>query len=213
MVAPRRLAALASTLAAVSLGACGGDDEGEETATATSGSSAQFSQPERVLERGETASATVQTSQGTFEIELDTRDSPKTTNSFAFLAERGFYDGTTFHRIVPGFVVQGGDPTGTGTGGPGYSVDESPPAATEYVRGMVAMANVPGVDPPGRSGSQFFVVVAADAGLPPTSPLVGQVSKGFGVVQQIAQLGDPASGQTGTPLEEVTIESITVERG
>jgi peptidyl-prolyl cis-trans isomerase B (cyclophilin B) len=213
MVAPRRLAALASTLAAVSLGACGGDDEGEETATATSGSSAQFSRPERVLERGETASATVQTSQGTFEIELDTRDSPKTTNSFAFLAERGFYDGTTFHRIVPGFVVQGGDPTGTGTGGPGYSVDESPPAATEYVRGMVAMANVPGVDPPGRSGSQFFVVVAADAGLPPTSPLVGQVSKGFGVVQQIAQLGDPASGQTGTPLEEVTIESITVERG
>jgi peptidyl-prolyl cis-trans isomerase B (cyclophilin B) len=213
MVAPRRLAALASTLAAVSLGACGGDDEGEETATATSGSSAQFSQPERVLERGETASATVQTSQGTFEIELDTRDSPKTTNSFAFLAERGFYDGTTFHRIVPGFVVQGGDPTGTGTGGPGYSVDEPPPAATEYVRGMVAMANVPGVDPPGRSGSQFFVVVAADAGLPPTSPLVGQVSKGFGVVQQIAQLGDPASGQTGTPLEEVTIESITVERG
>lgn len=213
MVAPRRLAALASTLAAVSLGACGGDDEGEETATATSGSSAQFSRPERVLERGETASATVQTSQGTFEIELDTRDSPKTTNSFAFLAERGFYDGTTFHRIVPGFVVQGGDPTGTGTGGPGYSVDEPPPAATEYVRGMVAMANVPGVDPPGRSGSQFFVVVAADAGLPPTSPLVGQVSKGFGVVQQIAQLGDPASGQTGTPLEEVTIESITVERG
>jgi cyclophilin family peptidyl-prolyl cis-trans isomerase len=213
MAASTRLAALASTLAALSLGACGGDDEGETTAATPAEPSVQFERPERVLERGEPATATVETTQGSFEIELDTRGSPKTTNSFAFLADEGFYDGTDFHRIVPDFVVQGGDPTGTGSGGPGYSIDEPPPEDTEYVRGTVAMANVPGVDPPGRSGSQFFVVVAADAGLPPTSPLLGQVSKGFGVVQRIAQLGDPASGQTGTPLEVVTIESVEIETG
>jgi cyclophilin family peptidyl-prolyl cis-trans isomerase len=213
MLPPSRLAALATVLAAA-LGACGGDDNGDEetTATGTTESEAQFSRPEKVLKRGAKATATVSTSQGAFEIELDTRLAPKTTNSFAFLAQEGFYDGTTFHRIVPGFVVQGGDPTGTGTGGPGYEVDEPPPPDTEYLRGTVAMANVPGVDPPGRSGSQFFVVVAADAGLPPTSPLLGEVSRRFGVIERIAALGDPASGQTGTPLETVTISSVTIKR-
>jgi cyclophilin family peptidyl-prolyl cis-trans isomerase len=214
MLPPRRLAVLATVLAAASLGACGGDDNGDEerTATGTTASEAQFSRPEKVLKRGTKATATVSTSQGAFEIELDTRLAPKTTNSFAFLAQEGFYDGTTFHRIVPGFVVQGGDPTGTGTGGPGYEIDEPPPPDTEYLRGTVAMANVPGVDPPGRSGSQFFVVVAADAGLPPTSPLLGDVSSGFGVIERIAALGDPASGQTGTPLETVTISSVAIKR-
>jgi peptidyl-prolyl cis-trans isomerase B (cyclophilin B) len=213
MVAPRRLAALAVTLAAVSLAACGDDDdEGEETATTPAEPSVQFERPERVLERGDTATATVATSEGTFEIELDTRASPKTTNSFAYLGEEGFYDGTTFHRIVPGFVIQGGDPTGTGTGGPGYTVDEPPPTDTEYLRATVAMAKTE-VEPPGRSQSQFFVVVAADAGLPPAYALLGRVTRGFGVVQRIALLGDPASGQDGTPLEQVTIESVTIERG
>jgi peptidyl-prolyl cis-trans isomerase B (cyclophilin B) len=210
MVAPRRLAALAVTLAAVALGACGDDDDGDDTTPPTE-PSVQFERPERVLDRGEAATATVETSQGAFEIELDTRGSPKTTNSFVFLADQGFYDGTTFHRIVPGFVIQGGDPTGTGTGGPGYTVDEPPPDDTEYLRGTVAMAKS-AVEPRGRSGSQFFVVVAADAGLPPAYALLGRVSSGSSVVEQIALLGDPASGQDGTPLEQVTIESVTVRR-
>jgi peptidyl-prolyl cis-trans isomerase B (cyclophilin B) len=213
MAARRRLGALATLAAAGLLVGCGGDDDGDETTPSVPEPELQFEKPERVLEQAEPATAVVGTSEGTFEIELDTRTSPKTTNSFAFLAEEGFYDGTTFHRIVPGFVIQGGDPIGTGTGGPGYFVDEPPPADTEYLRGTVAMANVPGVDPPGRSGSQFFIVVAADAGLPQTSPLLGRVSKGFTVVKRIAQLGDPASGQTGTPLEEVTISSVRIERG
>jgi peptidyl-prolyl cis-trans isomerase B (cyclophilin B) len=212
MVAPRRLAALAVTLAAVSVGACGDDDDdGDDTATTPPEPSVQFERPERVLDSGDMATATVETSQGAFEIELDTRGSPKTTNSFAFLADQGFYDGTTFHRIVPGFLIQGGDPTGTGTGGPGYTVDEPPPSDTEYLRGTVAMAKNE-VEPLGRSGSQFFVVVAADAGLPPESAVLGRVSGGFGVVEQIALLGDPASGQEGTPLEQVTIDSVTVRR-
>jgi peptidyl-prolyl cis-trans isomerase B (cyclophilin B) len=212
MAAPRRLGALATLAAATLLAGCGGDDDGEETApTAPPEPSQQFERPDRVLDRGARATAVVATSEGSFEIELDTKASPKTANSFAFLAEQGFYDGTTFHRIVPGFVIQGGDPTGTGTGGPGYFVDEPPPADTEYVRGTVAMAKT-AVEPPGRSGSQFFVVVAADAGLPPQYALLGRVSAGLPICQRIAQLGDPASGQTGTPLEEVTISSVDVRR-
>jgi cyclophilin family peptidyl-prolyl cis-trans isomerase len=211
MAAPSRLGVLAALAAAMVLAACDGDDDGEEPA-APAQPEVQFSKPERVLERGEKATAVVATSEGRFEIELDSRTSPKTSNSFAFLAEQGFYGGTTFHRIVPGFVIQGGDPTGTGTGGPGYTVDEPPPPDTEYVRGTVAMAKS-SVEPPGRSGSQFFVVVAADAGLSPQYALLGRVTAGLPVTQRIAQLGDPASGQIGTPLEEVTISSVEIERG
>ena len=111
------------------------------------------------MKKGEKLTAVVQTSCGTFEIALDTTRAPKTANSFAFLAEEGFYDDLTFHRIVPGFVIQGGDPLGTGTGGPGYSVDEKPPANLAYTKGIVAMAKS-SAEPPGRSGSQFFVVTA-----------------------------------------------------
>jgi peptidyl-prolyl cis-trans isomerase B (cyclophilin B) len=211
VAAPRRPGALAALAAAAALAACGGDDDGEGTPATPAQPEVQFSKPERVLERGEAATAVVDTSEGEFQIELDTRTSPKTANSFAFLAEEGFYDGTTFHRIVPGFVIQAGDPTGTGTGGPGYSVDEPPPPDTEYLRGTVAMAKT-AVEPPGRSGSQFFVVVAADAGLAPQYALLGRVSAGLPVCQRIAQLGDPASGQTGTPLEQVTISSIEIKR-
>jgi peptidyl-prolyl cis-trans isomerase B (cyclophilin B) len=211
VAAPRRPGALAALAAAAALAACGGDDDGEGTPATPAQPEVQFSKPERVLERGEAATAVVDTSEGEFQIELDTRTSPKTANSFAFLAEERFYDGTTFHRIVPGFVIQAGDPTGTGTGGPGYSVDEPPPQDTEYLRGRVAMAKT-AVEPPGRSGSQFFVVVAADAGLAPQYALLGRVSAGLPVCQRIAQLGDPASGQTGTPLEQVTISSIEIKR-
>lgn len=202
--------ALVIALAGAALvGGCGGDDdEGDgEPPQPTQ----QFERPGKALDRGERATAVVETSEGSFEIELDTERSPETANSFAFLAEEGFYDGTTFHRIVPGFVIQGGDPTGTGTGGPGYFVDEPPPARTEYVRGSVAMAKT-AIEPPGRSGSQFFVVVGADAGLPPQYALLGEVSGGMSTVARIAELGDPASGQTGTPTEQVTTETVTIQR-
>jgi cyclophilin family peptidyl-prolyl cis-trans isomerase len=201
--------ALAALVAAFIV-ACGGDEPelvaGEEPSAPTP----QFERPKRVLKPGHSARAVVETSQGDFEIDLDTQGSPKTTNSFAFLAEEGFYDGLTFHRIVPGFVVQGGDPTGDGTGGPGYSVDEPPPPRTEYLRGTVAMAKT-AAEPAGRSGSQFFVVAAADAGLPPQYAVLGEVSADYPTVKRISELGDPASGQTGTPLEQVTIERVTIE--
>src|SRR5215207_10250466 len=99
----------------------------------------------------------VETNCGTFTIELDEKASPKTVASVAGLAEAGFYDDTTFHRIIPGFVIQGGDPTATGTGGPGYSTVDTPAETTKYTKGVVAMAKTP-TEAPGTSGSQFFVV-------------------------------------------------------
>ena len=142
--------------------------------------------PKQTLKKGEEATAVVQTSCGTFEIALDTERAPKTANSFAYLSEEGFYDDLTFHRIVPEFVIQGGDPLGTGTGGPGYKVVEKPPANLAYTKGTVAMAKS-SAEPPGTSGSQFYVVTGADAGLPPEYALVGKVSEGLDVVERIGE--------------------------
>ena len=157
---------------------------------------------------GGPATAIVETSCGTFQIALDTAHAPKTTSSFAYLARRGAYDHTLFHRIVPGFVVQGGDPTGTGSGGPGYFVDEPPPRNLSYTQGVVAMAKSP-AEPPGRSGSQFFIVTEPDAGLTPDYALIGRVSSGFDVVQRIEQLGTP----DGEPKAPVVIDRITIRGG
>jgi peptidyl-prolyl cis-trans isomerase B (cyclophilin B) len=195
-----------------------GDDE-EGSPTIASGDCEQveapgpkddkFRKPERVLKRGERATATVGTSCGSFTIDLDTTNSPKTANSFAFLAEQGFYDGTIFHRIAPGFVIQGGDPTGTGRGGPGYTVTEPPPQDTTYETGLVAMAKT-AVEPPGASGSQFFVVTApADAGLPPDYAVLGKVGEGMDVVDAIGTLGDAQE----QPTQVVTIDKITIDAG
>jgi len=168
---------------------------------------ASFEKPKQVLKAGEKATVVMKTSCGTFKIALDTKRAPKTANSFAFLAEEGFYDDLTFHRIIPGFVVQGGDPEGTGTGGPGYNVVEKPPANLAYTKGVVAMAKSE-AEPPGSSGSQFYVVTAPDAGLPPEYALVGKVSEGYSTVALIEKQGTPE----GTPKQTVLIEEATVER-
>jgi peptidyl-prolyl cis-trans isomerase B (cyclophilin B) len=204
---------------ALLLAACGGEDEGEPTTVSLPGGcqEAEEPPPKRVdlkpphqeVRRTQSLVAAVDTSCGSFEIALDARESPKTVSSFVYLARRGVYDDTTFHKIVPRFVIQGGDPLGTGRGGPGYSVDEPPPSRVEYTRGTVAMAKA-ATEPPGHSGSQFFVVTAADAGLAPQYALLGEVSSGEDVVDRIARLGDPASGQTGTPRAIVVIRKITV---
>jgi peptidyl-prolyl cis-trans isomerase B (cyclophilin B) len=167
-----------------------------------------FKAPKQILKPGEEATAVVKTSCGTFEIALDTQRAPKTANSFAFLAEEGFYDNLTFHRIVPEFVIQGGDPEGTGAGGPGYKVVEKPPANLAYTKGIVAMAKS-SAEPPGTSGSQFYVVTGADAGLPPEYALVGKVSKGLPIVERIGELGTPEE----KPKQTVLIEEVTVEHG
>jgi cyclophilin family peptidyl-prolyl cis-trans isomerase len=197
----------------------GSDDDGDTGSTQASAGGCKkveapqpktvsFEKPDEVLKAGEEATVVVKTSCGTFEIALDTKRAPKTANSFAFLAEEGFYDDLTFHRIVPGFVIQGGDPEGTGTGGPGYSVDEKPPANLSYTKGIVAMAKS-GAEPPGRSGSQFYVVTSPDAGLPPEYALVGKVAKGYDTVARIEKV--PTVEEK--PKQPVLIEEVTIDQG
>ncbi len=165
--------------------------------------------PDGALERGTTYRLELETNCGAFTITLDPKLAPKTAASLVSLAENGFFDGTTFHRVVPGFVIQGGDPTGTGTGGPGYSTVDKPPADTAYTTGVVAMAKT-GTEPPGTAGSQFYVVTGQDAQLPPEYAVLGKVVKGVEVTQEIGELGDPASGGSGTPTQPVVIEKATV---
>ena len=161
------------------------------------------------LAPGKTYRVVLKTSCGEITVQLDQKKSPKTAASFASLVRQGFYDGTVFHRIVPDFVIQGGDPTGQGSGGPGYSVRDKPPADTVYSQGVVAMAKTE-VEPAGTSGSQFYIVTAPDAGLPPDYAVLGEVVKGLDVALAIEQLGDPASGGAGTPLQTVLLEKATL---
>jgi peptidyl-prolyl cis-trans isomerase B (cyclophilin B) len=144
---------------------------------------------------------------GDFTVTLDQKASPNATASLVSLAKRGFFDDTFFHRIVPGFVIQGGDPTGTGSGGPAYQTHDKVAADASYVHGVVAMAKA-GSDPAGTAGSQFFVVTGEDASLPPEYAVVGNVTSGIGVVDRIGTLGDPANEQ---PTRDVVIDHVTVE--
>jgi cyclophilin family peptidyl-prolyl cis-trans isomerase len=149
-----------------------------------------------------------ETSCGDFTVELDLGLAPETTASLVFLARRGFYDDTVFHRIVPGFVIQGGDPTQTGTGGPGYATLDAPPSSARYRRGVVAMAKT-ALAPAGTAGSQFFVVTAEDAGLRPEYAIVGRVSEGLEVVERIGELG----GRDERPTQPVVVRRVTVVEG
>ena len=159
--------------------------------------------PPMVIDTSKTYQATMVTSKGTLEIVLDALAAPVTVNSFVFLARWRYFDGIIFHRIIPGFVLQGGDPTGTGTGGPGYRFNDELPKPGRYEVGSLAMAN----SGPNTNGSQFFVISGPDGvRLPPLYSLFGKVIKGLNVVQSINDLGSP----TGSPRERVVIESVTV---
>jgi cyclophilin family peptidyl-prolyl cis-trans isomerase len=219
----RALTLLAVAGATAALAGCGGGGGGSSTTGAGLPAGCErvgkpaprhreLKRPPQTVQRGERITATVDTTCGHFDIRLDTTGFPKTVNSFVYLARKRFYDDTIFHRIVPRFIVQGGDPLQNGHGGPGYTVTETPPRNTTYTMGTVAMAKT-SVEPAGRSGSQFFVVTAADAGLPPNYAILGKVSSGLDVVKRIGKLGDPASGDTGTPLATVVVRRITIEGG
>ncbi len=138
-------------------------------------------------------------------MKLDPAQSPRASGSLVALAEADYFDDTVFHRIVPDFVIQGGDPTASGTGGPGYTTVDEPPSNARYTAGVVAMAKA-GNEPPGAAGSQFYVVTGQDAGLPPDYAIVGNVSDGLDVVQKIGQLGGPDE----QPTEPVVIEDVEV---
>src|SRR3989339_809073 len=161
-----------------------------ETAPQTSGtiestmkpspSSKSLAKPEIIINAKKTYSVTLQTTEGEIDILLDTKNTPQTANNFYYLAKSGFYDNVIFHRVIPGFMIQGGDPTGTGTGGPGYKFEDEK-FVGEYTRGTVAMAN----SGPNTNGSQFFIM-HKDYTLPPNYVIFGKVSKGIEVVDKIA---------------------------
>jgi cyclophilin family peptidyl-prolyl cis-trans isomerase len=198
-VRPSLVAALFLALVA---GGCGG----HSAAKTTEATSATPTETTSATRTSATPVALVTTSLGTFAIRLDVRDSPHLVASFERLARRGFFDGTIFHRIVPGFVIQGGDPTGTGTGGPGYTTTDPPPPGTRYTHGTVAMAKTAS-DPKGTAGSQFFVVTAADAHLSPDYALLGKVTSGLAVVDRIGTFGDP---QTEQRTKRIVVRRIRV---
>ena len=222
----RRLLPLLPLVCALLVGACGGGGDGssgEATATPQAAATTEagckqvdqpqpkgeqhLAKPKLKLDPSKTWVATVATSCGTFKITLDVKRAPKTASAFASLARKKFFDGLTFHRIVAGFVVQGGDPLGNGQGGPGFSVREAPPSDLSYTRGVVAMAKTAS-EPAGTSGSQFFVVTAEDAQLPPDYALLGQVTEGQDVVDRLGAV--PSDATTGAPVEPVVIDSIRV---
>jgi peptidyl-prolyl cis-trans isomerase B (cyclophilin B) len=207
---------LALALVVVAAG-CGGGG-GAETAVSDREECEQVEPPEQQrkttsqkptepLDGTRTYRLVLATSCGEFTIELDPEAAPNASASLVQLARSGYFDGTTFHRVVPGFVIQGGDPTGTGSGGPGYSTVDPPPATAAYTEGVVAMAKTPS-DPAGTAGSQFFVVTAQDAGLPRDYAVVGRVTQGLDAVRRIEALGDR---QTERPRQPVVIERVTVE--
>lgn len=218
----RRFACAAA--AVLLLAGCGGS---KEAATTTSTSTVQGSaphgcvhvnqpapgprkapKPTTALDPAKTYDVVFTTNCGVFTIRLDVKQAPKTSASFANLVQHKFFDQTVFHRIAVGFVIQGGDPTASGLGGPDYTVVEKPPASVKYTLGVAAMAKSPD-QPAGASGSQFFVVTAQDAQLPPEYALLGKVVSGLPVVERIGKLGN-ANEQ---PTAVVEIQKATLHVG
>ena len=159
--------------------------------------------PPMIIDSSKSYSATMVTSHGTLEIVLDALGAPKTVNSFVYLARWHYYDGVIFHRVIPGFVLQGGDPTATGTGGPGYKFEDELPKPGRYEVGSLAMANAG----PNTNGSQFFVISGpVGVRLPPLYSHFGKVVKGLDVVAAINDVGS----SSGKPRERVVIESVTI---
>jgi len=221
----RYLTLLLMLLALVVAGCGDDDDDGGSASTETQsqtvatpepekqGGCAEVSQPEPKRDGGEKKpteslsgdyEVTIETNCGAFTVDMDEDIGGLSAASFVQLADHGFYEDTFFHRIAPGFVIQGGDPTGTGTGGPGYTTRDAPPAGSQYPEYTVAMAKG-ATEPSGTSGSQFFVMTG-DSGLPPQYAIVGKVTKGTNVVDRIGKLGDA----TEQPTRIVVIEKTKV---
>jgi len=165
------------------------------------------SPPAATIDPARTYTATLSTSAGDITIELLPADAPLTVNNFVFLARENFYANTPFHRVIPGFMVQTGDPTGTGTGGPGYRFNDEP-VSRRYEPGIVAMANAG----PNTNGSQFFIVHGANgSSLPPSYTIFGRVTSGMDVVDRIATAPTVRDGRENSrPENPVRIQSVTV---
>lgn len=228
----RRLLATALLPVVLALGACGSEDKksGADSAgtstTATTATEATGNppvgangcqqveapaakpddgakKPKAPLDDSKEWTLQFRTSCGLFTVALDLDSAPNASASMVSLAKSGFFDNTVFHRIAPGFVIQGGDPTASGTGGPGYSTVDKPPRDAKYTKGVVAMAKTE-QEAPGTAGSQFYVVTGKDAGLPPDYAVIGKVVEGLDTVERIGALGDGSE----QPTQPVVIYSV-----
>jgi cyclophilin family peptidyl-prolyl cis-trans isomerase len=225
MISRTVIALICAGALALGASACGSDDTVESAAPASGtcaggelptrqGPGGGYDAPEQVLVEGCEYTAVISTNRGDITVTLDAGAAPTTVNSFVFLATQGYFDGLTFHRVVPGFVIQGGDPTGTGSGGPGYQLPDELPepedGAPAYRTGDLAMANAG----PGTSGSQFFIVTGDASFLPPAYSLFGAVTDGLEAAQEIEALADPAADPgdpaAQQPTEPAIIESIRI---
>ncbi len=159
-------------------------------------------QPDLAIDASKKYTASIATSAGTMTAELWPSEAPMTVNNFVFLARDGFYEGVIFHRVIPGFMIQGGDPTGTGSGGPGYKFKDEP-VSKPYSRGTLAMANAG----PNTNGSQFFVM-HADYRLPPSYTIFGKLTSGEEVLDTIAKA---PTGASDRPKQPTTIQSVTID--
>lgn len=213
----RPLALLAVPALAVALASCGSGEPENPTGVSESGAGVECppaegvetpvqtfeSAPPMCIDEAKSYTAVVSTDAGDITIALDAKKAPQAVNNFVVLSRYGYYEGVPFHRVIPGFMIQGGDPTGQGNGGPGYTFEDELPDAGEYEVGSVAMANAG----PDTNGSQFFVVTG-DAGvaLQPAYTLFGEVTSGMEAVTAIEEDG----AADGTPSEQHTIDSVTI---
>jgi peptidyl-prolyl cis-trans isomerase B (cyclophilin B) len=221
-------AVAAASASALALGACGTSATRAGTASAADSSSSatgadggcrqvsaptprgpqHVPPPTQALNPAKHYVVTLSTNCGAIAIQLDVKRAPRTTASFAYLVRRGFYNDLTFHRVAANFVIQGGDPNGDGSGGPGYTIVERPPANLRYTLGTVAMAKT-GTDPAGASGSQFFIVTTGETALPAQYALVGRVVGSMAGVSAIAKL-PTIPPQDGAPISPVVISRATM---
>lgn len=222
--------------AALALAACGGSQEAHasrhpsnSTAVAAASSTSRngvckavkqpqpkevedLAKPNLHLDLSKTYEVRMITNCGAIEIQLDAAQAPTVVASFVHLVRLGFYDDLTFHRVVAGYLIQGGDPKGDGSGGPGYTVTERPPSNVQYTKGTVAMAK-DAADPPGTAGSQFFIVTGNDVDLPPQYAVLGKVVAGARTVSAIAHVPTTESpdGEDSEPTEAIVISKATVQ--
>jgi len=218
MVTARNAAAVAMLAAALAAAGCGGGSQSSsppppssscaDVSTPKPRAAGTLEAPASRLAAAKRWTLTFQTSCGSFVVRLEPRTSPHATASLVALARSGYFDGTIFHRIVPGYVIQGGDPTQSGGGGPGYKTVDTPAADTRYVKGVVAMAKT-ATDPRGAAGSQFFVMTADAPSLAPDYAVVGTVVSGMDAVERIGKLGD-LNDPNGVPTKTVVIEKVIV---
>lgn len=216
----RPVVALAALIVVMVAAACGttSSNAGAGTAASTKGSQVsssssgqkKWSQPPSMqIDQNKTYTATIKTTKGDIVVNLFAKEDPVTVNNFVFLANQGYYNNVPFHRIIKGFMIQTGDPTGTGAGGPGYTFKDEP-VTRDYTPGTVAMANAG----PNTNGSQFFIVDGDYSGkLPKNYTIFGQVTQGMDVVHAIADtpVGPSAQGEMSKPQQPVSIESVSIK--